>query len=257
MRILVTGGAGFLGSHLCDELIERGDGVICIDNYSTGREKNVTHLFDHERFQMIRWDIVNPLNPKEIEVDQIFNLASPTAPSDYNRDPEATIKVNTVGVHNVLKLAKELDCPILQASTVRVLDENVNGNPYINGKREAEKLLLEYPKAKIARLNSTFGPGMAENDSRVIPSFFRRAKKGEPLVIYEDKLDRFCYVDDMIEEIISFMGSDKYGIQKLGRPYEISILELARLIISITNSKSKLEFRSKSMIEGGGELYVT
>lgn len=240
MRCLVTGGAGFLGSHLCNKLIGRGYEVICIDNYDTGHEKNVTHLFDHERFNMIHWDIVKHLNSEEIRVDGIYNLASPAAPVDYNRDPEATLKVNTIGIQNVINLARELDCPILQASTVRVLDENANDNPYISGKREAERLLSDYPKAKIARLHSTFGPGMSENDSRVIPSFFRKAKAGEPLLVYENRMDQFCYVDDMIEEIINFMNSDQYGIKELGRPYKISILELAKLIVSITNSKSKI-----------------
>jgi UDP-glucuronate decarboxylase len=240
MKTLVTGGAGFLGSHLCDKLISRGDEVICMDNYYTGRERNVTHLFDHERFQMINWDIVKPLNSKEIEADQIFNLACPAAPSDYNKDPEATLEVNTVGVQNVLNLAKKLDCPIFQASTVRVLDENVNGNPYITGKREAEKILSGYPKAKIARLNSTFGPGMRLDDSRVIPSFMVKALIGDDLVVYANRLDKFCYVDDMVDEIVSFMDSDTYGIQELGHPYEISISELAKLIITVTNSKSKI-----------------
>jgi len=241
MRTLVTGGAGFLGSHLCDKLIEKGYEVICMDNYDTGREKNVTHLFDHERFQMINWDIVKPLNDYEIEADQIYNLACPAAPGDYNRDPEATLQANTIGVQNMLNLAKELDCPILQTSTVRVLDENVNGNnPYINGKREAEKILSGYPKAKIARLNSTFGPRMRPGDSRVIPSFMVKALAGEDLEVYDNKIDRFCYVGDMIDDIVRFMDSNKYGIQELGHPYEISILELAKLIVTITNSRSKI-----------------
>lgn len=239
MKILVTGGAGFLGSHLCDRLIVNGDEVICMDNYDTGREKNVDHLFNHERFQMINWNIVKPLKSKII-VDQIYNLASPAAPGDYKRDPEATFMANTVGVQNILVLAKELNCPILQTSTVRVLDENVNGNPYINGKREAEKLLFGYPKSKIARLNSTFGPRQRPDDSRVIPAFMVKALVGDDLVVYENKLDKFCYVDDVIDELVEFMNSEQYGLKELGHPFEIPILDLARLIVTVTNSKSRI-----------------
>jgi UDP-glucuronate decarboxylase len=240
MKILVTGGAGFIGSHLCDRLIDNGDEVICMDNYCTGRERNVSHLFDHERFQMINWDIVNPLNPKELEVDQIYNLASPAAPGDYKKDPDATLNVNTIGVQNIINFARELDCPILQTSTVRVLDNTNDCNPYINGKRMAEILLLSYPKAKIARLNTTFGSRMRADDSRVVPAFITKALAGDNLVVYDNKLDKFCHIDSMLDEIVEFMNSDRYGLKELGHPWQMTILDLAKLIITITKSKSRI-----------------
>lgn len=237
MRILVTGGAGFLGSHLCDKLISNGDNVICLDNLDSGKQDNIRHLSSSDKFSMIIGDVIDL--PEIDYIDQIYNLASPTAPGDYNRNPDQTLLTNTVGVTNILKLAKKFDIPILQASTIRVKD-NGKDNPYIQGKKTAEYILWTYSKAKIARLNSTFGPRMSSTDSRVIPAFSRKAMIGEDLIIYDNRKDRFCYVYDMIEEIISFMNSEEYGVKELGNPFELSILDLARLIKVITNSKSKI-----------------
>ena len=236
MRILVTGGAGFLGSHLCDKLIADGNFVICMDNFYSGRKKNIRHLLNTKKFDFINHDITEPF---DITVDQIYNLASPAAPDDYKRDPEMTLTINTVGIENVLNLAKKLNIPMFQASTVRVYD-NANGNPYINGKKLAEKLCIKYPKAKIGRLHSTFGERMSSRDSRVIPSFIRKALKGEDLIVYENKLDKFCCADDMINEIVEFMNSGQFGTKELGHPFEISIFELAKLIVKVANSKSKI-----------------
>lgn len=235
MKILVTGGAGFLGSHLCERLIDSGHHVICMDNFYTGNMSNVDALQERS-FEILNQDITEPF---EVEVDQIYNLASPAAPADYKRDPDKTIKVNTVGVQNVLNLARKLDIPILQTSTVRVLDAT-DHNPYIQGKKIAEELCGKYYKAKIARLNSTFGPRMSANDSRVIPAFIRKAQSGEDLLVYENRVDKFCYVDDTISEIIQFMNSDEFGVKELGTPWTMTILDLARLIVTITNSSSKI-----------------
>lgn len=238
MKILVTGGAGFLGSHLCDRLFEdRDNEIFCLDNFYTGQLKNIDHLIYYDRFHLMNQDICDPL---DIEVNQIYNLASPAAPGDYNRDPGKTLRTNTQGVFRVLNLAIKLNIPLLQFSTVRVNDINVNGNPYIKGKKEAEIILSSYPKAKIARLHSTIGLRMRSDDSRVIPSFVVKALAGEDIVVYDNRIDHFCFVDDMINEVVKFMNSDEFGIKELGYPFEISILQLAKLVVTITNSESSI-----------------
>lgn len=242
MKILVTGGAGFLGSHLCDRLFERGDEIFCLDNFYTGQLENINHLIYFDRFHLMNQDICDLL---DMEVDQIYNLASPAAPGDYLKDPEKTLKTNIEGAFKVLNLAKSLNCPVLQFSTVRLNDININNNPYIRGKKEAEEILFTYPKAKIARLHSTIGSRMRYGDSRVIPSFIVKALSGEDLVVYENRVDHFCFVSDMINEIVEFMNSDTYGLKEIGQPFEISILNLAKLIVTITNSKSKVVLNIK------------
>lgn len=260
--ILVTGGAGFLGSHLCDRLLEDGHNVICVDNFFTGQKQNIEHLVGHPRFELMRHDVTLPLY---IEVDQIYNLACPASPIHYQHDPVQTIKTSVHGAINMLGLAKRLRCRIFQASTSEVYgDPSVhpqtedywgNVNPigprscYDEGKRCAETLFFDYHRQhkleiKIARIFNTYGPRMRPNDGRVISNFVVQALKGEPLTIYGDgsQTRSFCYVDDLIDGIGRLMNSPPgvTGPINLGNPDEFTISELAKLAIEMTGSRSRL-----------------
>lgn len=261
-RILVTGGAGFLGSHLCDALIKEGQEVICLDNFFTGSKANVQHLLPDPGFEILRHDVTFPLY---IEVDQIYNLACPASPIHYQHDPVQTTKTSVHGAINMLGLAKRLKAKILQASTSEVYgDPKIhpqletywgNVNPigirscYDEGKRCAETLFFDYHRQhklriKVARIFNTYGPRMHPNDGRVISNFIVQALHGKPLTVYGDgkQTRSFCYVDDMIDAFIRFMNSPDHitGPMNLGNPGEYTILELAERIIQLANSKSEI-----------------
>jgi UDP-glucuronate decarboxylase len=264
-RILVTGGAGFLGSHLCEHLLRKGEDVLCVDNFYTGTKRNIAHLLDHPYFELLRHDITFPLY---VEVDEIYNLACPASPVHYQNDPVQTTKVNVHGSINMLGLAKRLRAKILQASTSEVYgDPTIHPQPetywgnvncigprscYDEGKRCAETLFFDYHrqykiKIKVARIFNTYGPRMHPNDGRVISNFILQALRNEPITVYGDGLQTrsFCYVDDMIEGLIRLMDSpdEMTGPINLGNPEEISILELAQKIIDLTGSRSKILFK--------------
>jgi len=260
--ILVTGGAGFLGSHLCDRLIERGDDVICLDNFFTGSKQNVAHLLNHPRFELIRHDIVRPIY---LEADQVYNLACPASPQAYQFNPIKTIKTSTVGMVNVLGLAKRCRARILHASTSEVYgDPQIHPQPetywghvnpigprscYDEGKRVAESLCMNYHIAhgvdvRIVRIFNTYGPRMAQDDGRVISNFITQALRNQPLTVYGDgkQTRSFCYVDDLIEGLIRMMNqSAAIGPVNLGNPVENSMLELAQKVLEITGSRSPLQ----------------
>jgi UDP-glucuronate decarboxylase len=263
--VLVTGGAGFLGSHLCDRLIADGHNVVCVDNFFTGTKRNVEHLIGHKRFELLRHDVTFPLF---IEVDEIYNLACPASPVHYQHDPVQTTKTSVHGAINMLGLAKRLRCRIFQASTSEVYgDPSVhpqvetywgNVNPigprscYDEGKRCAETLFFDYHRQhkldiKVARIFNTYGPRMHPNDGRVVSNFIVQALKGESITIYGngDQTRAFCYVDDLVEGFIRLMASpaDLPGPVNLGNPGEFTIRELAEKVIALTGSRSKLIFR--------------
>lgn len=265
IRILVTGGAGFLGSHLCEHLLREGYDVLCVDNFYTGTKGNIVHLLDNPYFELLRHDITFPLY---VEVDQIYNLACPASPIHYQNDPVQTTKVNVHGSINMLGLAKRLKAKILQASTSEVYgDPSIHPQPetywgnvncigprscYDEGKRCAETLFFDYHrqhriKIKVARIFNTYGPRMHPNDGRVISNFILQALRNQPITIYGDgtQTRSFCYVDDMISGLIRLMNTtdDFTGPINLGNPIEISILELATKILQIIGSKSKLVFQ--------------
>lgn len=261
--ILVTGGSGFLGSHLCDRLIARGDEVICLDNFFTGRKENIAHLIGHPRFELIRHDIVEPIL---LEVDQIYNLACPASPKAYQYNPIKTIKTSTVGMVNVLGLAKRCRARILQASTSEVYgDPNVHPqredywghvNPigprscYDEGKRVAETLCMNYHienkvDVRIIRIFNTYGPRMDPNDGRVISNFIMQALQGEPITVFGDgrQTRSFCYVEDLIEGMLRMMDQDtEVGPVNIGNPDEFTMLELAQEVLTAIGSKSVLKF---------------
>ena len=262
--ILVTGGAGFLGSHLCERLLNQGNEIICLDNCYTGNKENIYHLSNNPKFEFIRHDITFPLY---IEVDEIYNLACPASPIHYQYDPVQTTKTSVHGLINILGLAKRVKCKILQASTSEVYgDPNINPqvesywgnvNPigpracYDEGKRCAETLCFDYIRQhnlniKVARIFNTYGPKMYIHDGRVVSNFIVQALCDKPITIYGDgnQTRSFCFVDDMIDGLISFMSTaDNFnGPVNLGNPHEISIIQLANKIIELTESKSKLEF---------------
>ncbi len=264
-RILVTGGAGFLGSHLCERLLGEGHDVLCVDNFYTGTKRNIAHLLDHPYFELLRHDITFPLY---VEVDQIYNLACPASPIHYQYDPVQTTKVNVHGSINMLGLAKRLRAKILQASTSEVYgDPTIHPQPehywgnvncigprscYDEGKRCAETLFFDYHrqhgiKIKVARIFNTYGPRMHPEDGRVISNFILQALRDEPITIYGDgsQTRSFCYVDDMIEALVRLMETpdDFTGPVNLGNPEEASILELAEKIIALTGSKSEMVFK--------------
>ena len=264
--LLVTGGAGFIGSHVCEKLLKQGHEVICVDNFFTGSKRNITHLIDNRYFEILRHDITFPLY---VEVDQIYNLACPASPMHYQWDPVQTTKTSVHGAINMLGLAKRLKVKIFQASTSEVYGDpdmhpqreeyGGNVNPigprscYDEGKRCAETLFFDYHRQhglriKVARIFNTYGPRMAMNDGRVISNFILQALKKEPITIYGDGLQTrsFCYVDDLVDGVISFMdSSDSFtGPVNLGNPEEISIKDLAEKIIEITSSNSKIIFQS-------------
>ena len=262
--ILVTGGSGFLGSHLCDRLVRDGQDVICLDNFFTGAKRNIEHLIGNPHFELIRHDVTFPLY---VEVDEIYNLACPASPIHYQHDPVQTTKTSVHGAINMLGLAKRLRCRILQASTSEVYgDPSVhpqredywgNVNPigprscYDEGKRCAETLFFDYWRQhgieiKVARIFNTYGPRMHPNDGRVVSNFIVQALQGKPITIYGDgsQTRSFCYVDDMIEAFVRLMSSpsDLTGPLNLGNPAEFTIRELAELVIDLTGSRSKLTF---------------
>jgi len=264
-RVLVTGGAGFLGSHLCDRLISQGCEVICVDNFFTSSRTNVSHLLDHKNFELMRHDVTFPLY---IEVDEIFNLACPASPIHYQFDPVQTTKTSVHGAINMLGLAKRTKAKMFQASTSEVYgDPKIHPQPetywghvnpigprscYDEGKRCAETLCFDYYRQhtlriKVARIFNTYGPRMHLNDGRVVSNFIVQALRGQPITVYGEGLQTrsFCYVDDLIEGFLRFMASpdDVTGPMNLGNPGEFTILELAEKVIAKTGSKSKIEFR--------------
>jgi UDP-glucuronate decarboxylase len=264
-RVLVTGGAGFIGAHLCKRLLERGDEVLCVDNFYTGSRRNVRHLLDEPLFELMRHDICFPLY---VEVQEIFNLACPASPIHYQFDPVQTTKVSVHGAINMLGLAKRVKAKILQASTSEVYgDPSVhpqqesywgNVNPigprscYDEGKRCAETLFFDYHRQhalpiKVARIFNTYGPGMHPNDGRVVSNFIVQALSNQDITIYgEGRQTRsFCYVDDLVDGLIRLMGtsSEVTGPVNLGNPAEFTIRELAELVIDLTGSSSSLIFR--------------
>ena len=260
--ILITGGAGFVGSHLCDRLIAEGHQVLCLDNFFTGRRLNIEHLIGNPRFELMRHDVTLPLY---IEVDEIYNLACPASPIHYQHDPIQTTKTSVMGAINMLGLAKRLRAKVFQASTSEVYGDPAvhpqvesywgNVNPigirscYDEGKRCAETLFFDYHRQhqleiKVARIFNTYGPRMHPNDGRVVSNFIVQALKGEPITIYGngDQTRSFCYVDDLVDGFVRLMNSSKdvTGPINLGNPDEFTIKELAMLTIELTGSKSKL-----------------
>lgn len=261
--ILVTGGAGFLGSHLCDRLLADGKEVICVDNFYTGNKRNIEHLIHKSRFELIRHDVWLPLY---IEIDQIYNLACPASPIYYQNDPIATTKTSVLGAINMLGLAKRCKARILQASTSEVYgDPQVHPQPetywghvntigpracYDEGKRCAETLFFDYHRQakvdiRVVRIFNTYGPRMHPNDGRVVSNFIVQALKGEPITIYGDGLQTrsFCYVDDLIDAMVRMMDQEtEIGPINIGNPAEFTILELAESVLKLTGSSSKLIF---------------
>jgi UDP-glucuronate decarboxylase len=263
-KILVTGGAGFIGSHLCERLLKEGNEVICLDNYFTGNKKNIVHLLDNPYFELVRHDVCSPYF---IEVDQIYNLACPASPIHYQYNPIKTIKTSVMGALNMLGLAKRIHARILQASTSEVYGDPMvhpqvetywgNVNPigerscYDEGKRCAETLFFDYNKQnnvdiKIIRIFNTYGPKMHPNDGRVVSNFIVQALKGEDITVAGDgsQTRSFQYVDDLLEGMIRMMQTDRgfIGPVNIGNPNEFTILELANKVIELTGSKSKIKF---------------
>ena len=264
-RILITGGAGFLGSHLCEHLLAQGHDIICLDNFFTGSKNNILHLLSNPHFELIRHDIINPIF---LEVEEIYNLACPASPVHYQYNPIKTIKTNVMGAINTLGLAKRVRAAILQASTSEVYgDPEVHPqkedywgrvNPigirscYDEGKRAAECLMMDYHRQnhvniKIVRIFNTYGPRMAPDDGRVVSNFIVQARLGEDSTVFGDgsQTRSFCYVDDMIDGLIRMMGTPKgfLGPVNLGNPAEFTILELAEILIRMTGSPSKIVFK--------------
>lgn len=264
-RILITGGAGFLGSHLCEKLLNEGHEILCVDNFYTGRRTNIAHLLSNPMFEVLRHDVCFPLF---VEVDEIYNLACPASPVHYQFDPVQTTKTSVHGSINMLGLAKRLKIKILQASTSEVYGDPTvhpqpesywgNVNPiglrscYDEGKRCAETLFFDYHrqhklKIKVARIFNTYGPRMYPNDGRVVSNFIMQAMKGENITVYGNgnQTRSFCYVDDLIKGLIKLMNSpdDFTGPVNLGNPIEFSILELAEKVIELTGAKSKIVFK--------------
>ncbi|MBW3022165.1 SDR family oxidoreductase [Candidatus Woesearchaeota archaeon] len=259
--ILVTGGAGFIGSHLCEKLLSKGCNVICVDNFFTGNKRNIGHLMDNPNFELIRHDITRPL---WVECDQIYNLACPAAPVHYQYNPIKTIKCGTVGMVNMLGLAKRLKARILQASTSEIYGTPLehpqtesywgNVNPigirscYDEGKRDAECLCMDYHRQnsvdiRIIRIFNTYGPRVALNDGRVVSNFIIQALKNEPITVYGEgnQTRSFCYISDLVRGMIAMMEKDNFiGPVNLGNPQEFTILELAKKIIELTGSSSEI-----------------
>lgn len=263
-RVLVTGGAGFVGSHLCERLLERGDDVLCVDNYFTGRRDNILHLLGNPRFELLRHDVTFPLY---VEVDQIYNLACPASPVHYQFDPVQTTKTSVHGAINMLGLAKRVKARILQASTSEVYgDPSVHPQPetywgnvnpigirscYDEGKRCAETLFFDYHRQhqleiKVVRIFNTYGPRMHPNDGRVVSNFIVQALRGEPLTIYGDgqQTRSFCYVENLVDGLVRMMNSPKefVGPVNIGNPVEFTMRELAEAVLRITGSKSPLNY---------------
>ncbi len=259
MRILVTGGAGFIGSHLCERLINEGNEVLCLDNFFTGRRENIFHLLDNQRFELLRHDVTEPIL---LEVDQIYNLACPASPVHYQYNPVKTVKTNVMGAINMLGLAKRVRARILQASTSEVYGDPLvhpqtedywgNVNPigirscYDEGKRIAETLMMDYHRQnkvdiRIARIFNTYGPRMLEDDGRVVSNFIVQALRGQSLTLYGEgqQTRSFCYVEDLIEGLIRLMNvDDLHEPVNLGNPGEFTIMQLAEEVIKTCDSKS-------------------
>lgn len=264
-RILITGGAGFLGSYLCERMLEQGHEVLCVDNFYTGNKENIKHLLDNYRFELLRHDVTFPLY---VEVDEIYNLACPASPIHYQRNPAQTVKTSVHGAINMLGLAKRVRAKVFQASTSEVYGDpevhpQMEGywghvNPigprscYDEGKRCAETLFFDYHRQhnlriKVVRIFNTYGPRMHPNDGRVVSNFIVQALKGEPITIYGDgqQTRSFCYVTDLIEGFVRFMNSPDHitGPINLGNPGEFTMLELAKRVIALSNSSSIITFR--------------
>ena len=263
-RILITGGAGFIGSHLCDYLINKGHDVICVDNLFSGSKNNIRHLLSHPYFEFIRHDIIHPLF---IEVDQVYHLACPASPIHYQYNPIKTIKTNVMGTINMLGLAKRVKARILLASTSEIYGNPKvhpqpetywgNVNPigprscYDEGKRVAETLMMDYHRQnnvdiRIVRIFNTYGPRMALNDGRVISNFIVQALRGNPLTVYGDgtQTRSFCYISDLIEGLVKTMEQEDFiGPVNLGNPNEIKIIELAKIVLKLTHSESEIIFK--------------
>lgn len=261
LKILVTGGAGFLGSHISEKLIELGNEVLCLDNLYTGDKRNIAHLLKSDRFEFIRHDVTTPIN---LEVDGIFNMACPASPVHYQKHPVQTLKTNVHGAINILDLAQKLDVPVLQASTSEIYgdpqvspqSENYWGNVnpigirscYDEGKRAAETLFFDFHRQyktdiKVARIFNTYGPRMARNDGRVVSNFITQALLGEDLTVYGDgsQIRSLCYVDDLVDGLIKlFFSTNVHEPVNLGNPEPITMLELAREIIQLTQSSSEV-----------------
>lgn len=264
MRTLVTGGAGFLGSHLCERLLQDGHEVICLDNFYTGRKVNVAHLLDNPYFELMRHDVIDPF---KVEVDHIYNLACPASPVHYQYNPIKTIKASVMGAINCLGLAKRLNARVFQASTSEIYgDPEVHPQPegywgnvnpigvrscYDEGKRCAETLFFDYHRQnkvdiRVVRIFNTYGPRMLADDGRVVSNFIVQALKGEDITIYGagQQTRSFCYVDDLIEGFVRFMQQESVvGPMNIGNPGEFTILELAEKVIALTNSASKIVYR--------------
>jgi UDP-glucuronate decarboxylase len=264
-RVLVTGGAGFLGSHLCERLLDQGHDVLCVDNYFTGRKDNIAHLIGNSNFEPLRHDVCFPLY---VEVDEIYNLACPASPIHYQFDPVQTTKTSVLGAINMLGLAKRVKAKIFQSSTSEIYgdptmhpqreDYRGNVNPigpracYDEGKRAAETLFFDYHRQhklriRVARIFNTYGPRMHPNDGRVVSNFIVQALKGEPITIYGngEQTRAFCFVDDLVEGFLRLMAAsdDVTGPINLGNPVETTVRELAETIIAMTGSSSKIESR--------------
>jgi len=264
-RVLVTGGAGFLGSHLCERLLAQGHDILCVDNYFTGRKDNIAHLLHEPNFEAMRHDVTFPLY---VEVDEIYNLACPASPIHYQFDPVQTTKTSVIGAINMLGLAKRVKAKILQASTSEVYgdpivhpqDESYRGNVnpigpracYDEGKRCAETLFFDYHrqqkvKIRVVRIFNTYGPRMHPNDGRVVSNFIVQALKNEPITLYGDgsQTRAFCYVDDLIDGFLKMMEApdEVIGPMNLGNPVETSVAELAKIIVELTGSRSQITYR--------------
>ena len=264
MRVLVTGGAGFIGSHLCERLLEMGNEVICLDNFFTGRKENIVKLMDNPYFEVLRHDIINPI---DVEVDRIYNLACPASPVHYQFNPIRTVQTNVVGATNVLELAKRIKARVLQASTSEVYGDPTvhpqvesywgNVNPigvrscYDEGKRCAETLFFDFFRQRgvdirVIRIFNTYGPNMLENDGRVVSNFIVQALSNKDITIYGDgsQTRSFCYVADLVTAMIKMMDCEDFtGPVNLGNPRELTIKEIAEMIIDLTGSKSKLVYK--------------
>ena len=261
---LITGGAGFIGSHLCERLLARGEEVLCLDNYFTGRKDNIAHLLGNPHFEIVRHDVINPIM---VEADRIWNLACPASPVHYQFNPVKTIKTNVMGSLNMLGLAKRVKARVFQASTSEVYGDPAvhpqpedywgNVNPvgirscYDEGKRVAEALFFDYHRQngvdiRVVRIFNTYGPRMLVDDGRVVSNFVVQALRGEPITIYGEgqQTRSFCYVDDLVEGFVRMMDAEDFmGPVNLGNPGEFTIRELAELVIELTGSKSELAFR--------------
>lgn len=263
-RIIITGGAGFLGSHLCERLLNKGNHIICVDNFFTGSYENIKHLKNNKNFEIIRHDITSPIH---IECDEIYNFACPASPIHYQRNPVHTFKTSVLGILNMLNLARECNARLLQASTSEVYGDPLEHpqketywghvNPdgirscYDEGKRGAETLMMDYNRQyktdiKIIRIFNTYGPRMNENDGRVVSNFIIQALKNIPITVYGDgsQTRSFCYCDDLIDGTIKMMNRENFiGPVNLGNPIEMPVIDFAKIIINATNSKSEIIFK--------------